>query len=110
MDHPSTLAEKLLSIAAGRQVRAGDFAVCRPDFAMGTDGSIPMAIEYLARMEREAVANPAQLLFAMDHYGISSGPSALALQAKARKFAQDNGIRLVGWLSARILTQHPMAH
>ena len=61
---------------------------------MGTDGSIPMAIEYLARMEREAVANPAQLLFAMDHYGISSGPSALALQAKARKFAQDNGIRL----------------
>lgn len=94
MDHPGTIAEKLLSRAAGADVRAGDIAVCTPDFAMGTDGSIPMAIEYLARMGKDTAADPAQLLFAMDHYGISSGPNALALQAKARKFAHDNGIRL----------------
>ena len=94
MDIPRTIAEKLLSRAAARGVFAGDIAVCTPDFAMGTDGSIPMAIDYLATMGRTAPRDPAQLLFALDHYGISSGPNALALQAKARKFAHDHAIRL----------------
>lgn len=94
MENPQTIAEKLLSRAAGRNVRAGDIAVCTPDFAMGTDGSIPMAIDYLAKMGRDAPCNPAQLLFALDHYGISSGANALALQSKARTFARDHGIRL----------------
>lgn len=94
MDNPRTIAEKLLGRAADRPVLAGEIAVCRPDFAMGTDGSIPMAIDYLARMGGTRAADPAQLLFALDHYGLSSGKNALALQAKARKFAHDNGVRL----------------
>ncbi|WP_350142047.1 aconitase/3-isopropylmalate dehydratase large subunit family protein [Roseovarius sp.] len=94
VDHPRTMAEKLLSRAAGKDVCAGDIAICTPSHAMGTDGSIPMAIDYLAKMGRETVSDAAQLLFAMDHYGISSGPNALALQAKARKFAHEQGIRL----------------
>nr|WP_277425171.1 aconitase/3-isopropylmalate dehydratase large subunit family protein [Pseudohalocynthiibacter aestuariivivens] len=94
LDNPKTIAEKLLSRAADANVRAGDIAVCRPSYAMGTDGSIPMAIDYLAGMGRTRVADAGQLLFAMDHYGISSGPNALALQAKARKFAHENDIQL----------------
>jgi 3-isopropylmalate/(R)-2-methylmalate dehydratase large subunit len=88
------MAEKLLSAAAGRPLRAGEIAVCTPDYAMGTDGSVPMAIDYLAGMGAAAPARPAQLLFALDHYGLSSGPNALALQAKARRFAQSHGIAL----------------
>lgn len=61
---------------------------------MGTDGSIPMALDYLARMGGARAADPAQLLFALDHYGLSSGKNALALQSRARKFAHDNAIRL----------------
>jgi 3-isopropylmalate/(R)-2-methylmalate dehydratase large subunit len=94
VNSPGTIAENLLSRAAGRRVRAGDIVVCTPNFAMGTDGSIPMAIDYLAVMGATVPHDARQLLFAMDHYGISSGPNALALQAKARKFAHDHGIRL----------------
>jgi len=40
-----TIAEKILSRASGCDVRAGGIAICLPDYTMGTDGSIPMAME-----------------------------------------------------------------
>jgi 3-isopropylmalate/(R)-2-methylmalate dehydratase large subunit len=91
-----TMAEKLLSRACGRDVKAGDIVICRPDYAMGTDGSIPMAIDYLRRIAdcSRGPADPAQLVFAFDHYGLPSGPGALRLQEKARAFAQAFGVAL----------------
>lgn len=92
-----TIAEKILSRAAGRQVRAGDIAICTPDIAMGTDGSIPMALDYLRDMQAAPSGGPRcpdRLIFALDHYGPSSGPKALALQARARDFAAQHGVLL----------------
>ncbi len=96
---PATQAEKLLSRAAGRQVRAGEIAICEVDVAMGTDGSIPMALDYLARMQAPgrglpAPHRPERLLFAFDHYGPVSGERALALQAQARDYGRAHGIRI----------------
>jgi 3-isopropylmalate/(R)-2-methylmalate dehydratase large subunit len=96
---PATLAEKLLSRAAGRPVRAGEIAICEVDVAMGTDGSIPMALDYLARMQPPGEGLPAphrpeRLLFALDHYGPVSGERALALQARARDYGRAHGIRI----------------
>jgi len=91
-----TMAEKLLSRASGRDVEAGDIVIARPDYAMGTDGSIPMAIDYLRRISAPShgPVNPDQLVFAFDHYGLPSGPGALRLQEKAREFAKTFGITL----------------
>ncbi len=91
-----TMAEKLLSRAAGQEVGAGEIVICRPDFAMGTDGSIPMALDYLAQMQgrQPSVDAPGQLVFALDHYGLQSGPNALLLQDKARQFARQHGVVL----------------
>ena len=90
-----TVAEKILSRAAGQPVRAGDLAICTTDLAMGTDGSIPMALDYLERMRPgTAPAFASRLVFALDHYGRSSGPKALALQERARSYACQHGIRL----------------
>ena len=94
---PQTLAEKLLSRAAGRRVQAGELIVCRPDLALGTDGSIPMALEYLAQLhdgEARAPFDAKRLVFAFDHYNESSGPKALALQDKARRYALEHGINV----------------
>jgi len=91
-----TMAEKLLSRAAGQAVEKGQIVICRPDFAMGTDGSIPMALDYLSQMqngEPEPTA-PGRLVFALDHYGPRSGPNALLLQDKARQFARRHDIVL----------------
>jgi 3-isopropylmalate/(R)-2-methylmalate dehydratase large subunit len=94
-----TLAEKLLSRAAGKPVRAGDLVICEPDAAMGTDGSIPMALDYLQQMQRDGAGLPGPhrvegLVFAFDHYGPGSGERALALQERARDYALLHGVRV----------------
>ena len=94
-----TLAEKLLSRAAGTQLRAGDLAICQPDAVMGTDGSIPMALDYLQQMQPEGADLPGprqveRLFFAFDHYGPASGDRALALQERARDYALVHGLRV----------------
>ncbi len=93
--NPQTLAEKLLSRAAAREVRAGDLVVCRPDLALGTDGSVPMALDYLEQLHGGAAGAPhdaSRLVFAFDHYDTSSGAKALALQDRARRYAGEHGI------------------
>jgi 3-isopropylmalate/(R)-2-methylmalate dehydratase large subunit len=90
-----TLAEKILSRAAGRPVRSGELVVCSPELALGTDGSIPMALDYLAQLHGGSAGAPhgaARLAFAFDHYNQSSGPKALALQQRARDYAHAHGI------------------
>jgi 3-isopropylmalate/(R)-2-methylmalate dehydratase large subunit len=94
-----TLAEKLLSRAAGRTLLAGELAVCEVDQAMGTDGSIPMALDYLRQMQEEGAvlpgpARPERLSFAFDHYGATSGERALQLQERARGYARAHGVRI----------------
>ncbi len=91
-----TIAEKILSRAAGKSVRAGEIAICMPDLAMGTDGSIPMALDYLAAMRPGAAPYaPERLVFALDHYGAVSGAKAQALQERARAYALAHGVNLV---------------
>ncbi|HEY0886663.1 MAG TPA: aconitase/3-isopropylmalate dehydratase large subunit family protein [Ramlibacter sp.] len=94
-----TIAEKLLSRAAGADLRAGDLAICVPRIAMGTDGSIPMALDYLLQMQPEGAvlpppAHPRQVVFALDHYGAASGERSLALQDRARVYARAHGVRV----------------
>lgn len=91
-----TIAEKILSRAAGKPVRAGDIAICTPDLVMGTDGSIPMALDYLQAMRPGAAPKwPERLVFALDHYGPASGPQAQALQQRARAYALAHGIQTI---------------
>jgi 3-isopropylmalate/(R)-2-methylmalate dehydratase large subunit len=84
-----TLSEKILSSKSGRDVRAGDV-----DYALGTDGSIPMALDYFNAMGGGRVHAPQRLLFAMDHYAPAPSPKAALLQAGIRRFALEQGIRL----------------
>jgi 3-isopropylmalate/(R)-2-methylmalate dehydratase large subunit len=93
-----TMAEKLLSRAAGKDLRAGELAICEIDAAMGTDGSIPMALDYLQQMQPEGAALPGPSLvgrvyFAFDHYGPGSGARALGLQERARAYAKAHGVQ-----------------
>ena len=89
-----TLSEKLLSLSSGRSVKVGDIAICEVDCAMGTDGSIPMAMDYFAAMGASRVHSPQKLLFALDHYAPAPSPKAAMLQARIRRFAREQGIPL----------------
>jgi len=59
-----TISEKILSAKSGVDARAGDVVVCRADYALGTDGSTPMALDYFAAMGGERVHGPGRMVFA----------------------------------------------
>ena len=89
-----TLSEKLLSKKSGRKVKAGDIVICHADYALGTDGSIPMAMDYFAAMGGTRVYAPQQIVFALDHYAPAPSPKAAMLHAQIRRFAREQEIRL----------------
>ena len=87
-----TLSEKLLSRSAGKPLRAGDIGICKVDYAMGTDGSVPMALDYFSAMGGTRVFSAEQLLFALDHYAPAPSPKSAMLQVRIRRFAAEQGI------------------
>jgi 3-isopropylmalate/(R)-2-methylmalate dehydratase large subunit len=89
-----TISEKILSAKAGRDARAGNVVVCRVDYAMGTDGSVPMALDYFAAMGGRRVFAPERIVFALDHYAPPESAHSLALHARMHEFAGAQGIRL----------------
>ena len=89
-----TISEKILSAKSGRDARAGDVVVCGVDCAMGTDGSVPMALDYFAAMGAARVFDPERIVFALDHYAPPESEHAVQLHARMREFAAEQGIRL----------------
>ncbi len=87
-----TISEKILSEKSGRDVRAGDVAICRVDRAMGTDGSIPMAIDYFERMGGSTICRPEQIVFVLDHYTSPGHAASDVLHERIRRFAARHGI------------------
>lgn len=89
-----TLSEKILSAKSGSDARAGDVVVCAVDSALGTDGSTPMALDYFEAMGGTRVHNPAQLVFALDHYAPAPNRDIAQLHERMRVFARLHGIEL----------------
>jgi 3-isopropylmalate/(R)-2-methylmalate dehydratase large subunit len=87
-----TIAEKILSNHATREVRAGDFAVCKIDFAFGQDGTSSIIIDRI----KEMGANRLRTEFSMviDHSAPSPNEGVSRVHKKMRQFSQDYGTRL----------------
>ncbi len=87
-----TISEKILSQKSGRDARAGDLVICAVDYAMATDGSAPMAIDYFEQMGGARVFDPNRVVFVMDHYDSSAHQKTVELQNQMRVFAAKQGI------------------
>ncbi len=83
---PSTIAEKILSNHAGQQLKAGDFAVCKVDFAFGQDGTSSIIIDRV----KELGLNQFKTKFCMviDHSAPSPSEGVSRVHKKMRDFAQ----------------------
>ena len=90
--HGKTISEKILSAKSGQDARAGDTVVCRADGLVGTDGSIPMAIDYFEKMGGSRVVDPERIVFALDHYAPAVTPQTAALHDQIRDFSSRHGI------------------
>jgi 3-isopropylmalate/(R)-2-methylmalate dehydratase large subunit len=91
-----TISEKILARASGQDARAGDLVVCDVDCALGTDGSVPMALDYFEAMGGGAVHDPGRLVFALDHYVPPTSPKTIELHRVTRDFAERFDITLHG--------------
>lgn len=62
-----TLAEKILSEHAGKDVRPGEIVVVNTDLVYAQDGTGPLAVRKILEMGFEKVSNPPKTIFFLDH-------------------------------------------
>jgi methanogen homoaconitase large subunit len=92
---PQTLAEQILSHAAGRPVKPGDFAVVEPDVVMSHDSLTPSIIRILREeIGLQKVKYPQRLVIVFDHVAPASTVGTADSQNAVRRFAAEQGIRL----------------
>ncbi len=89
-----TLAEKLLSRGAGREVSASEVILVNLDFLMGQDGTSPLAIKAFYDMGGEKVFDPSKIAMVIDHSSPSPSHGISQLHDMMRKFAKETGIIL----------------
>jgi methanogen homoaconitase large subunit len=90
-----TLSEQILSHAAGRPVKAGDFVVVEPDVVMSHDSLTPSIIKIMQQeLGVEKVKYPHRLVFVFDHVAPASSVDTANSQNLVRRFAKEQAIRL----------------
>ncbi|MFH1338837.1 MAG: 3-isopropylmalate dehydratase large subunit [Candidatus Omnitrophota bacterium] len=89
---PKTIAEKILSRHSKKDLRAGDFAVCKVDFAFGQDGTSSIIIDRLRELK---VKKPkTEFCMVIDHNAPSPTEGASSVHKKMREFAAQANSRL----------------
>jgi 3-isopropylmalate/(R)-2-methylmalate dehydratase large subunit len=74
-----TISEKILARKSAQDARARNLVVCEVDSALGTDGSVPMALDYFKAMGGETVRDPTRPAFARDHDVPAMSPQTIEL-------------------------------
>jgi len=87
----STIAEKILSLKSGKQVRAGDIVVAQVDLVFMQDSTGPLAVRQFQAAGFERVADNLKVALFLDH-AAPSGDSRLSNDHLIlRRFAEDTG-------------------
>lgn len=86
-----TLAEKILSLKTGSDVKAGDIVVVDVDVAMVQDGTGPLAVEQLQKMGKEQAAHPDKTILFIDHAAPSPRRELSNAHTTLRNFAKKTG-------------------
>jgi 3-isopropylmalate/(R)-2-methylmalate dehydratase large subunit len=89
-----TIAEKIISSHADREVRESDIALAKIDLLMGHDWNAALTIQVLKEMGAEKVFDPQKVIFVVDHGVPCPNEKISALQAETEAFARNQGIHL----------------
>ena len=88
-----TLAEKILSEHAGKEVRAGEIAVVKVDLTYTQDGTGPLAVRKLQEMGFKEVYHPKKTIFFFDHAAPSPRFELSNDHAFLRDLLKEQGVR-----------------
>jgi 3-isopropylmalate/(R)-2-methylmalate dehydratase large subunit len=89
-----TLAEKILSEHAGKEVQAGEIAIVKVDLSYTQDGTGPLAVRKIQEMGFEKVYNAKKTIFFFDHASPSPRFELSNDHAFLRDFASKTGIQV----------------
>ncbi|MBN1807430.1 MAG: 3-isopropylmalate dehydratase large subunit [Planctomycetes bacterium] len=88
---PKTIAEKILSNKAGRDVSAGEITIVSVDVTLAQDGTGPLAIRGIREMGFRKLANPEKTVFFLDHAAPCPRKELSNDHAFIRSFCKDMG-------------------
>ena len=89
-----TLAEKILSEHAGRELKAGELVVVSVDLAYTQDGTGPLAVRKIQEMGFDRIYNPSRTLFFLDHAAPSPRFELSNDHSFLREFARKTGAKV----------------
>ncbi|OGC83522.1 MAG: 3-isopropylmalate dehydratase large subunit, partial [candidate division Zixibacteria bacterium RBG_16_43_9] len=89
-----TLAEKIIGKHAGKEVSAGEIVVVPVDICLMQDGTAPLAIRQLQKINLEKVANPKRTVLFLDHAAPSPRKELSNDHITIRKFAEKTGCQV----------------
>ena len=84
-----TIAEKILSDHCGKDVRAGDIAICDVDFCFGQDGTSSIIIDSFNKLGVKGAFDKNKFMMVIDHSAPSPNVGVSEIHKKMRKFAID---------------------
>lgn len=88
-----TIAEKIFTRAAKKDVRAGDYVLASIDKAMVHDITAPLAIKAFREIAgSKKVWDPSKIIMAFDHQAPADSVVSAENQKMLRKFAEEHGI------------------
>jgi len=82
-----TIAEKILSNHSGKDLRAGDVAVCDVDFCFGQDGTSSIIIDSFKKLGAAKAFDKSKFYMIIDHSAPSPNIGVSAIHKKMRDFA-----------------------
>ncbi len=83
---PKTIAEKILSAHAGKELKAGGFAICKVDFSFGQDGTSSIIIDMVKELGLERVKT--KFCMVIDHNAPSPSEGVSRIHKRMREFAK----------------------
>jgi 3-isopropylmalate/(R)-2-methylmalate dehydratase large subunit len=89
-----TLAEKILSNHTDKEVRAGEFAIVKVDVCLTQDGTGPLAVRQLEKLNMVKAAQPESTVLFIDHNAPSARKELSNDQMLLRDFAKKTGAQL----------------
>ncbi len=91
-----TIAEKILSAHAGKELKAGDFVICKVDFSFGQDGTSSIIMDRLNELGLERLKT--KFCMVIDHNAPSPSEGVSRIHKRMREFAKryDTGLYEIG--------------
>ena len=89
-----TIAEKILSNHANKDLHARDIAICNVDYCFGQDGTSSLIIESFEKLGREKVFDPAKFCMVIDHSAPSPNIGVSTIHKMMREFAKKQSAKV----------------